>query len=37
VTYDVTDVDGSRPDCWRLIADHGFSDGHAEVDVSGYR
>jgi hypothetical protein len=21
--YDVTDVDGSRPDCWGLIADHG--------------
>lgn len=24
VTYGVTDVDGSQPDCWRLIADHGF-------------
>ena len=23
-TYGVTDVDGSRPDCWRLIADHGI-------------
>lgn len=34
-TYDVTDVDGSRPDCWRLIADHGFDHGHA--DVTGYR
>ena len=34
-TYDVTDVDGSRPDCWRLIADHGFDHGH--VDVTDYR
>ena len=34
-TYDVTDTDGSRPDCWRLIADHGFD--HGSVDVSGYR
>lgn len=25
--YDVTDVDGSRPDCWGLIADHGWSEG----------
>jgi len=33
--YDVTDVDGSQPDCWRLIADHGFDHGH--VDVTGYR
>ncbi len=32
--YDVTDVDGSRPDCWRLIADHGMG---ADVDVSSYR
>lgn len=32
--YDVTDVDGSQPDCWRLIADHGMG---ADVDVSGYR
>ena len=35
--YDLTDTDGSRPDCWRLIADHGFGDEHAHVDVSGYR
>ncbi len=34
-TYGVTDVDGSRPDCWRLIADHGFD--HAHVDVDAYR
>lgn len=33
--YAVTDVDGSQPDCWRLIADHGFDHGH--VDVTGYR
>ena len=24
--YDVTDVDGSRPDCWGLIADHGWTE-----------
>ena len=35
--YGHTDTDGSRPDCWRLIADHGFGDEHAHVDVSGYR
>ncbi len=35
VAYDVTDVDGSRPDCWRLIADRGFGD--EQVDVTGYR
>jgi NAD(P)-dependent dehydrogenase (short-subunit alcohol dehydrogenase family) len=33
--YDLTDVDGSRPDCWRLIAEHGFD--HEHVEVSGYR
>ncbi|MEJ7795412.1 MAG: SDR family oxidoreductase [Nocardioides sp.] len=33
--YGVTEVDGSQPDCWRLIADHGFDHGH--VDVTGYR
>ena len=33
--YDVTDLDGSRPDCWGLIADHGFD--HGNVDVTGYR
>ena len=35
--YDVTDVDGSQPDCWRLIADTGFGEEHADVDVTGYR
>lgn len=34
--YGVSDVDGSRPDCWRLIADHGFGKEH-DVDVAGYR
>lgn len=34
--YGVTDVDGSRPDCWRLIADHGLGAG-ADVDVQAYR
>jgi len=35
--FDLTDVDGSRPDCWRMIADHGLGDGHAHVDVTPYR
>jgi NAD(P)-dependent dehydrogenase (short-subunit alcohol dehydrogenase family) len=35
--YDLTDTDGSRPDCWRLIADHGFGDDHAHIDVTPYR
>ncbi len=34
--YAVTDVDGSRPDCWGLIADHGWSDQEPAV-VSRYR
>ena len=33
--YGVTDTDGSQPDCWRLIADHGFD--HGDADVTGYR
>lgn len=32
--YGVTDVDGSRPDAWGLIADHGIG---ADVDVTPYR
>jgi NAD(P)-dependent dehydrogenase (short-subunit alcohol dehydrogenase family) len=36
-TYDLTDIDGSRPDCWRLIAEHGFGEALAVVDVTGYR
>ncbi|UAL28804.1 SDR family oxidoreductase [Nocardioides rotundus] len=34
-SYGVTDVDGSRPDCWRLLAEHGFDSDH--VDVTAYR
>ena len=34
--YGVTDVDGSRPDCWGLIADHGWDDQSAEV-IARYR
>jgi len=34
--YDVTDVDGSRPDCWGLIADHGWSEENPEV-IKKYR
>ena len=33
--YGVTDIDGSQPDCWRLIADHGMD--HGDADVTGYR
>jgi len=33
--YGVTDVDGSQPDCWRLIADHGIDHGGA--DAASYR
>lgn len=34
--YDVTDVDGSRPDCWGLIADRGWSEEDPEV-IERYR
>ena len=34
--YDVTDADGSRPDCWGLIADHGWSEENPEV-IERYR
>lgn len=34
--YDVTDVDGSRPDCWGLIADRGWSEENPEV-IERYR
>jgi NAD(P)-dependent dehydrogenase (short-subunit alcohol dehydrogenase family) len=34
--YDITDVDGSRPDCWGLIADHGWSEENPEV-IKKYR
>ena len=35
-SYDVTDVDGSRPDCWGLITDHGWSEEDPEV-IETYR
>ncbi|WP_309647575.1 SDR family oxidoreductase [Nocardioides sp.] len=35
-TYDVTDTDGSRPDCWGLIAEHGWSEDSPEV-IAGFR
>lgn len=34
--YDVTDVDGSRPDCWGLIADRGWSEADPDV-IKRYR
>jgi NAD(P)-dependent dehydrogenase (short-subunit alcohol dehydrogenase family) len=34
--YGVTDIDGSRPDCWGLIAEHGWGDQEPEV-ISQYR
>lgn len=34
--YHVTDIDGSRPDCWGLIADHGWGDQEPQV-ISRYR
>lgn len=34
--YGVTDTDGSRPDCWGLIAEHGWGDQEPEV-ISRYR
>lgn len=34
--YGVTDADGSRPDCWTLIAEHGWDDQDAAV-IDRYR
>jgi NAD(P)-dependent dehydrogenase (short-subunit alcohol dehydrogenase family) len=34
--YGVTDTDGSRPDCWGLIAEQGWGDQGPEV-ISRYR
>ena len=34
--YGTTDTDGSRPDCWGLIADHGWGDQEPEV-IRRYR
>ena len=35
-TYDVTDADGSRPDCWGMIEKHGMGGADAER-VAAYR
>ena len=35
-TYGVADTDGSRPDCWALVAAHGFDHG-APADLDSYR
>jgi NAD(P)-dependent dehydrogenase (short-subunit alcohol dehydrogenase family) len=34
--YGVTDTDGSRPDCWGLIAAHGWGD-HQPEQIAAYR
>lgn len=34
--YDTTDVDGSRPDAWGFIRDHGFGDERADL-IPDYR
>ena len=34
--YDVTDADGSKPDCWGYIRDHGISE-QSGADVEAYR
>ncbi len=34
--YGTTDVDGSRPDAWGYIRDHGFGDKRADL-IPGYR
>ncbi len=34
--YDVTDVDGTKPDCWGLIADRGWSEEDPEI-IERYR
>lgn len=34
--YDVTDVDGSRPDCWGYIATHGIEE-QSGADVQSFR
>ena len=35
-TYGVTDIDGSRPNCWGLFDDHGWGPNSAEV-IARYR
>jgi NAD(P)-dependent dehydrogenase (short-subunit alcohol dehydrogenase family) len=34
--YGLTDIDGSRPDCWHLIAEHGWGDQEPEI-IGRYR
>ncbi len=34
--YGTTDVDGSRPDAWGYIHDHGFGDKRADL-IQDYR
>ena len=34
--YGTTDVDGSRPDAWGYIRDHGFGDKRADL-IPDYR
>ena len=34
--YGTTDVDGSRPDAWGYIRDHGFGDKRADL-IPNYR
>ena len=35
-TYGVTDTDGSRPDCWGLIAQHGWAEESADT-IAAFR
>ncbi|UIJ34879.1 hypothetical protein [Allobranchiibius sp. GilTou73] len=35
--YDVTDADGSRPDCWGYLARRTAGDGAAPMPVEDYR
>ena len=35
-TYGVTDTDGSRPDCWGLLAEHGWDAQDPDV-ISRHR
>jgi len=36
IRYGTTDVDGSRPDAWGYIRDHGFGDKRADL-IRDYR
>jgi hypothetical protein len=35
-TYGVTDIDGSRPDCWGLIDTYGI-DHHGSEGIADFR